>query len=162
MEAGYRCAVPTCRNMLALDIHHIVEVSKGGGDDPANLIALCGTCHDLYHRGIYSQDAVRNWKALLVALNFAFDRESVDNLLFLRNLVKGQLLVSGDGVLKFSQLIGSRLASFSLRAQNGPMLLYEVELTQKGQMLVDAWFKGDREAVKQALAVQQDPESPAA
>src|SRR5947209_3600812 len=105
MEAGYRCAVPTCRNMLALDIHHIVEVSKGGGDDPANLIALCGTCHDLYHRGIYSQDAVRNWKASLVALNFAFDRESVDNLLFLRNLVKGQLLVSGDGVLKFSQLI---------------------------------------------------------
>ena len=28
-EAGYRCAVPTCRNILALDMHHIWEVSGG-------------------------------------------------------------------------------------------------------------------------------------
>jgi len=25
-ESGYRCAVPTCRNILALDMHHIWEV----------------------------------------------------------------------------------------------------------------------------------------
>src|SRR5207248_8959417 len=50
-EAGYRCAVPTCRSILALDMHHIWEVSAGGGDDPSNLIALCPTCHALYHRG---------------------------------------------------------------------------------------------------------------
>lgn len=28
-EAGYRCAVPTCRGILALDMHHIWEVSAG-------------------------------------------------------------------------------------------------------------------------------------
>ena len=29
-EAGYRCAVPTCRGILALDLHHIWEVVAGG------------------------------------------------------------------------------------------------------------------------------------
>lgn len=41
MEAGYRCAVPTCRNILAIDLHHIVQVSIGGGNDLANLLARC-------------------------------------------------------------------------------------------------------------------------
>jgi hypothetical protein len=39
-EAGYRCAVPTCRNILAVDLHHIVEVSEGGSDEVSNLIDL--------------------------------------------------------------------------------------------------------------------------
>jgi hypothetical protein len=39
-ESGYRCAVPTCRTILALDMHHIWEVSAGGGNDPSNLVAL--------------------------------------------------------------------------------------------------------------------------
>ena len=45
IEAGYRCASPTCRNILALDLHHIEEVHEGGGNEVANLIALCPTCH---------------------------------------------------------------------------------------------------------------------
>src|SRR2546425_266246 len=82
-EAGYRCAVPTCRTILAIDIHHIVEVSAGGGDDPSNLIALCPTCHSLYHRGTIPQESIRTWKAVLVALNQAFDVEALDQLIFL-------------------------------------------------------------------------------
>jgi hypothetical protein len=27
-EAGYRCAVPTCRNILALDLHHIIRCPR--------------------------------------------------------------------------------------------------------------------------------------
>ncbi len=152
MEAGYRCAVPTCRNILAIDLHHIIKVKEDGSNEAHNLIALCGVCHDLYHRGEISNDAISNWKGMLVALNFAFDRESIDNLLFLHTLQPNQLLISGDGVLKFSQIISSGLASFSLFIQNGPLLLYDVQLTQKGRMLVNAWFKGDRTAVQDALA----------
>jgi len=152
MEAGYRCAVPTCRNILAIDLHHIVQVSEDGGDDPANLIALCGLCHDLYHRGEITRDAIRNWKGMLIALNYAFDRESIDNLLFLHRLPPNQLWISGDGVLKFSQLLAAGLAEFSLKMKNGPLLLYEVQLTPKGRLLVDAWFKGNRVEVENALA----------
>jgi len=152
MEAGYRCAVPTCRNILALDLHHIVQVSEEGGNEPANLIALCGVCHDLYNRGEITKDAIRSWKGMLVALNYAFDRESIDNLLFLHTLSPRQLLISGDGVLRFSRIIAAGLASFNLFMQNGPLLLYDVQLTLKGRMLIDAWFKGDRIAVENALA----------
>jgi hypothetical protein len=42
-EAGYRCALPTCRQILAIDLHHILEVREGGGNELHNLIALCPT-----------------------------------------------------------------------------------------------------------------------
>src|SRR5882762_10775269 len=74
-EAGYRCAVPTCRGILALDMHHIWEVMAGGGDDPANLVALCPTCHALYHRGTIRSDSIYLYKAMLVAISRAFDLE---------------------------------------------------------------------------------------
>jgi len=74
-EAGYRCAVPTCRTILALDLHHIEDVQEGGGDEVFNLIALCPTCHALYTRGTITRDAIRSWKGLLVALNQAQERE---------------------------------------------------------------------------------------
>ena len=34
-----------------LNVHHI-ESRKTGGDAPNNLITLCATCHDRYHKGI--------------------------------------------------------------------------------------------------------------
>jgi hypothetical protein len=70
-EAGYRCAVPTCRTILALDLHHIEDLQDGGGDEVSNLIALCPTCHALYTRGTITRDAIQLWKRRLVALNNA-------------------------------------------------------------------------------------------
>ena len=58
IEAGYRCAVPTCRNILALDLHHIIEVQEGGINEQANLLALCPTCHALYTRGNIPKEAI--------------------------------------------------------------------------------------------------------
>ena len=82
-EAGYRCAVPTCRGILAIDMHHIIEVSVGGDNGPENLLALCPTCHALFHRGIISRDSIFAWKAMLVSLSHAFDTNTIDDLLFL-------------------------------------------------------------------------------
>ncbi len=160
MEAGYRCAVPTCRNILAIDLHHIIKVSEKGGNDVTNLIALCGTCHDLYHKGVIRKDAIYNWKGLLIALNQAFDSESVDLLIFLCNLPSTDFKISGDGVLKFARLISSGLASFEKATLTGTRVydgierpsFYNIHLTPKGKMLVDAWIKGDRTAVKNALS----------
>lgn len=33
-----------------IEIHHIKPVSKGGGDEPSNLICLCHECHQERHR----------------------------------------------------------------------------------------------------------------
>jgi hypothetical protein len=94
---------------------------------------------------------------MLIALGQAFDAQAIDDLLFLFKLPKNQLLVSGDGVLKFSRLIAADLAAFELVMQNGPMLLYRVGVTSKGAALVQAWQQGDREALKAAVAF--DPTS---
>ena len=98
-EAGYRCAVPTCRGILALDMHHIWEVNAGGGDDASNLLALCPTDHALYHRGTISSESMYVYKAMLVAMSQAFDLDAIDRLLFLSMYDKDFLIVSGDGVL---------------------------------------------------------------
>ena len=71
-EAGYRCAVPTCRSILAIDIHHIVEVAADGGNEAGNLLALCPNCHALFHRGTISRDSIYAWKSMLVSLSHAF------------------------------------------------------------------------------------------
>ena len=151
-EAGYRSAVPNCRNILALDMHHIWEVSAGGGDDPANLIALCPTCHSLYHRGNISSDAIYIYKAMLVAISRAFDVEAIDRLLFLSPLKKDFLIVSGDGLLHFARLIAANLASAEQKANNNFQLVtYAINITRKGRLLIEAWREGDRIRLKQAL-----------
>ena len=46
-----------CRNCsgktkdTVLEVHHLVQRKDGGSDRPDNLITLCKTCHDAYHRG---------------------------------------------------------------------------------------------------------------
>ena len=32
-----------------VEIHHIVPVSEGGGDEPSNLVTLCHDCHMRRH-----------------------------------------------------------------------------------------------------------------
>lgn len=44
---GYQCAV--CGSNRQLEIHHVVKRSRGGRNDPQNLICLCHVCHCLAH-----------------------------------------------------------------------------------------------------------------
>lgn len=152
-ESGYRCAVPTCRGILALDMHHIWEVSAGGSDDPSNLIALCPTCHALYHRGIIKQESIYVYKAMLVAITGAFELEAIDRLLFLELCEEDFLVVSGDGLLHFGRLIASGFASMAQKAYNNwQIVTYAVNISDKGRQLIEAWKKGDRTRLGEALA----------
>jgi HNH endonuclease len=151
-EAGYRCAVPTCRGILALDMHHIWEVVYGGGDDPSNLVALCPTCHALYHRGTILSDSIYLYKAMLVAISRAFDLEAVDRLLFLSACSKDFLIVSGDGLLHFARIIAAGMATVELKANNNwQIVTYAVNISDKGKQLIEAWRQGDRTRLSQVL-----------
>lgn len=47
-EKGYRCAgCHTTEGQMIL--HHVVPISKGGLDDPSNIVVLCARCHDAVH-----------------------------------------------------------------------------------------------------------------
>jgi hypothetical protein len=130
-------------------MHHIWEVSAGGGDDPSNLIALCPTCHALYHRGTISSEAIYTYKAMLVAITRAFDVEAIDKLLLLDSCSKDFLVISGDGLLHFGRLIAAGLAAVDQKANNNWQLVtYTINISDKGRQLVDAWKKGDRTKLK--------------
>ena len=45
-----------------LNVHHL-ESRKTGGNSPDNLITLCETCHNMYHRGLISLDNVTKGSA---------------------------------------------------------------------------------------------------
>jgi len=151
-ESGYRCAVPTCRNILALDMHHVWEVAAKGGDDPSNLIALCPTCHALYHRGTIVQESIFAWKSMVVAITRAFDVGAVYQLLFLDSGRNEFLVVTGDGLLHFGRLIAAGLASVEQKANNAWQLVtYAVNISNKGRQLIEAWKQGDRTRLRVAM-----------
>jgi hypothetical protein len=47
-EAGYRCAIPTCRQTVGLEMAHIDPWSKVKEHRFDNMIVLCSTCHIRY------------------------------------------------------------------------------------------------------------------
>lgn len=61
-EANYMCAVPTCANQ----VQHIVPISEDEGNEPDNLIALCGVCYDRYRKGIITREAIGEYKRIRV------------------------------------------------------------------------------------------------
>jgi hypothetical protein len=166
IEAGYRCAVPTCRTILAIDLHHLDPVSKGGGNTPDNLLALCPTCHALHHRGDIPAEALRVWKGMLVSLNEGINKEAKDLLLLLAmGEQERPAWYSAEGVMRLTPLIVARL----VRVQPGvPEMAprqfagaypwpgaYHVSLTDKGHAVIAAWKAGDATAL--ATAQQQAP-----
>jgi hypothetical protein len=40
----YRCET---RQLRKLTVHHLIPRKEGGGNNPENLITLCGACHDI-------------------------------------------------------------------------------------------------------------------
>jgi hypothetical protein len=155
-EAGYRCGVPTCRGILALDLHHLEPIREDGSNDAGNLIALCPTCHALHERGTIPREAIESYKSILVALTAAFDRQAVDQLMFLaQNRPERPLLVSGDGVVRFASLIGAGYADYSLIANNkNQIVTYSVDLSDRGVALVRAWESGRRADLEAALEMR--------
>ena len=175
LEAGYKCANPVCRNVLALEVHHIVWVKDGGGNSVDNLLALCGHCHSLHTAGHISESAIYAWKGLLVSLNNP-NRTSVDLLLVLyeedlrvtdeqsSDAKAPPFRFTGDGLGALAPLTTSGLVAITRRllgasAWGGGMPQFEVQLTQRGRLLVEAWRTGDPLEVERILALPRDQSS---
>lgn len=146
IECGYRCATPTCGQILTLDIHHLDYVCEGGSNDPENLIALCPNCHRLHHSGVIPTDALRVWKGVLVARNAPYNIESFDLLRYLDKM--GRVVLSPDGTLRLAALIAEGLVSARLEF-DGPSNMrhrqpgYVVSLTERGAATLRAWVQGN-------------------
>ena len=168
LESGYKCASPTCRHVLTLELHHITWVKDGGGNEPDNLIALCPNCHALHTKGHIPVEAIVTWKSLLLSLN-NHNRGTADLLLVLYREQKRVAATddpstspppfrfTGDGLGMLSGLMTSGLLEISQRFSGGGHWFggggpsYEVRLTEAGIKLVEAWLDGQLGAVQRAL-----------
>ena len=72
VEAGHRCAIPTCRH-IEVEVHHIVPWAKCKEHKYPNLIALCPNCHSRADREEIDRESLRLYKA---NLRFAHDKFS--------------------------------------------------------------------------------------
>lgn len=61
VEAGHRCAIPTCR-ATTTEIAHIVPWSQVREHTFENLIALCPNCHSRYDKGEIDRQSMRMYK----------------------------------------------------------------------------------------------------
>ncbi len=48
-EARHKCQRPGCNHTRFLEVHHKIPRSRGGSNEPSNLICLCSACHRLLH-----------------------------------------------------------------------------------------------------------------
>ena len=134
-------------------------VRDGGQNVPTNLLALCGHCHDMHTYGHIPPAAIAHWKGLLHALNHAFNKESMDLLLYLARPGIDVIWYSGDGALRFAGLIAAGLvevleSQFSVGVRYGantpptspPATALRLGLSQRGSSLVNSWLAGDEGA----------------
>ena len=98
VEAGHRCAIPTCRH-IEVDIHHIIPWAKSRDHGYDNLIALCPNCHRRADRDEIDAKSLRIYKA---NLRFAHDKYSqfeIDFLFELRRSIQNTAAALNSGIL---------------------------------------------------------------
>jgi 5-methylcytosine-specific restriction endonuclease McrA len=61
VEAGHRCAIPTCR-YIQVEIHHIIPWEHCKEHNYENLIALCPNCHARADKGEIDRKSLRLYK----------------------------------------------------------------------------------------------------
>ena len=79
VEAGHRCAIPTCRQ-IEIDVHHIVPWTICGEHKYENLIALCPNCHRRADRGDIDRKSLTLYKANLRFVHDKFSQLELDVL----------------------------------------------------------------------------------
>lgn len=146
VEAGHRCAIPTCR-YPRVEIAHIVPWADVLEHQFENLIALCPNCHDLFDKDKkIDRRAMQIYKANLSLLNYRYgeferrvlqlfcDQPTADSVnlpgwhdIHVLHLLKDGLLIKTD---ENSGCILAGIPSWE-----------KYQLTVKGKQFVNDWKK---------------------
>ena len=142
VEAGHRCAIPTCRHPTT-EIAHIVPESQSHDDSFENLIALCPKCQK---KEIDAQ-SMRMYKRNLAILNSRysdFERRVFDQIaetdrrsfIVEAGLEIPLLHAVNDGILKRVELAPAG-------AQRGEPTQYKYEVTDEGLDFINRYVCGE-------------------
>jgi hypothetical protein len=144
IEAGHRCAIPTCRQ-TPVEVVHIIPWSQIKEHTFDNLIALCPTCHTRYDNGEIDRKAMQQYKANLSILNGRYgDLEQRVLRIFVEQLNANQIWLPGGfdillmNLLKDGLLIDTGRNSGVILAGVPSAKLYQ--LTSNGREFIQKWL----------------------
>jgi hypothetical protein len=152
VEAGHRCAIPTCRHPTT-EIAHIIPWDKVKKHEYENLIALCPNCHARADRGEIDRKSLRIYKRILQRLTDRYDRFELVILNELR--LRKPVIMAGNMLLLIKNLLDDKLVSinsdinidgvtYSVSIGDIPLNV-EVVLTDKGKRFIDEWIEANEE-----------------
>lgn len=142
IEAGHRCAIPTCK-YPRVEIAHIVPWAEVQEHKFENLIALCPNCHDLYDKDDkIDRRSMLTYKANLGLLNSRygeFERRVLQ--LFSEQSQINRIRLPGLSAILVLYLLKD---GFLSKANEGPHIngspsWEEYILTDAGRQFVDNW-----------------------
>jgi hypothetical protein len=153
MEAGHRCAIPTCKQ-IPVEVAHIIPYNKIVKHEFHNLIALCRNCHGRYDREEIDCRSMKQYKENLSIINNRYSEFERTVLLFFADDPEKdtiQLSLSGnndiavmylvrDGLIKW---VGPRiLVKSSAPEETGIPVQNDriYKLTTKGRAFIRKWI----------------------
>ncbi len=92
VEAGHRCAIPTCRH-IEVDVHHIVPWAQCQAHKYDNLIAICPNCHRRADRGEIDRKSLRLYKLNLRFIHDKYSQFEMDMMFELHALQSEQVIM---------------------------------------------------------------------
>ncbi|MBM0231889.1 HNH endonuclease [Micromonospora sp. STR1_7] len=144
VEAGHRCAIPTCRQ-VPVELAHIDPWSKVQEHAFSNIIALCPTCHTRFDRGEIDRKAMLQYKANLALLNSRYgDLERRVLTLFAEQPDAGTIDLPGGLSILLSYLLQDGLLVKIVRP-GGRVVIMGVDqmeryaLTERGREFIAKW-----------------------
>jgi hypothetical protein len=143
VEAGHRCAIPTCRNPVT-EIAHIVPYHEVQKHEYENLIALCPTCHARADRREIDRKSLKIYKRILQRLTDRYERFELLVLDELR--LNRPVIMAGSMTLLIKNLLDEQLVTLNeniggsrVEIQGIPSNV-QVLLTLKGRTFIDEWI----------------------
>jgi hypothetical protein len=148
MEAGHRCAIPTCRT-VPVEIAHIEPYSEVRGHNFENLIVLCPTCHTRYDNGDIDRLSMKGYKANLGLVSGRYgeiERRLLDALA-LEPTVTHLRLPGGLDFQVMYLLKDGLIAKAPRRGANmfidGWPVTEEYIVTAAGRQFIERWVKAE-------------------
>ncbi len=146
VEAGHRCAIPTCRTPVT-EVAHIIPYSIVKKHEYENLIALCPTCHARADKGEIDRTSLKMYKRILQRITDRYDRFELTILDELRQ--EHSVIIAGNMTLLIKNLLDERLVELDniVNMMNitigGVSANVRVILTQKGKEFIHEWMSAN-------------------
>lgn len=149
VEAGHRCAIPTCRN-TPVETAHIKPWADVQEHTFDNLIALCPTCHARFDGGQIDRLSMLQYKANLGLLNSRYgdiERRVLDYFAMHPDTAEVQLpggmdvlmmYLVQDGLIEYGETFRSRGTADGF-FEFDIAVLQNYRLTEAGRAFIERW-----------------------